>query len=129
MRTDTAPLAIKLWRLQDDHDESHGETSPNKHSFNEKRMQSSHPQMSLVSPCFCSPSMAPCYCSDRARQSLLMKLPHWAFQPLTILQMDLASSENLWVYTSSVSSTLLSTSSLFTFSFLPRNGDCPAIIS
>lgn len=27
-------------------------------------MQSSHPQMSLVSPCFCSPSMAPCYCSD-----------------------------------------------------------------
>lgn len=52
-----------------------------------------------------------------------------AHQELTILQMDLASSENFWEYTSSVSRTRRSTSSRFTFSLRPRNGDWPSIIS
>lgn len=52
-----------------------------------------------------------------------------AHQELTRLQMALASSENLWEYTSSDSSTRRSTSSRFTFSLRPRNGDWPSIIS
>ena len=52
-----------------------------------------------------------------------------AHRELTILQMDLASSENLCEYTSSVSRTRRSTSSLFTFSLRPRKGDWPSIIS
>lgn len=52
-----------------------------------------------------------------------------AHRELTILQMDLASSENFWEYTSSVSRTRRSTSSRFTFSLRPRNGDWPSIIS
>lgn len=43
--------------------------------------------------------------------------------------MDVASSENLWEYTSSVSRTRRSTSSRFTFSLRPRNGDWPSTIS
>ena len=42
----------------------------------------------------------------------------------TIVHSDLASSENLLVYTSPSSLTLLSTSSLVTFSFLLLNGHC-----
>lgn len=49
--------------------------------------------------------------------------------PPTILQRDLASSENLLEYSSSTSFTSRSTSSLLIFFLLCWNGDWPSIIS
>lgn len=49
--------------------------------------------------------------------------------PPTILQRDLASSENLLEYSSSTSLTSRSTSSLLIFFFLCWKGDWPSIIS
>lgn len=65
------------------------------------------------------------YRPEQMKNKWIWPLEH----PPTILQRDLASSENLLEYSSSTSLTSRSTSSLLIFFFLCWKGDWPSIIS